>query len=233
MRAVYPGKVVLDLIGAVLRGSRCQALAGLLEHAGRIEPARWARLQEGLASLEHDTVAGLRWPGRAVCEQTRGALYDVFSSWQLAVEEVGQRYAGTDNRTRRRDPAYRRATQWWSLLSDLLVRMAVERPDLRMTMDYSLAILDAFEDRDQGGRGIEELLTLDVLSLLEYGLTGAPSLFPVLLEVGGVDRRKRLQRERLKVLLHWQTQSSGSEWADELLPRISGLSRRLVRSTIN
>ncbi len=229
MRAIHPGKVTLDLIDAALDGCRCEVLDRLFERARLADRSGWDRLLAGFTRFEDRSDAGLRWPDRSDCDRIRADLLAVHGSWTIAVEQATELHSGRQNRVRRRDPAYRRATQWWSLLYDLVDRMAVTRPDLRVLMDYSLAILDRFEARDHrvGGRGIEELMTLDVLSALEYGLTGARELFPVVLEIGGNDRRKRLQRERLHVLLRWRAHASHVQWTSDLLPRIAGLSLRL------
>lgn len=229
-RATCPGRMLVELTTEVMTGSRNRPLSKMLTQARNGAPAQWAALAAIIGDIESETSGWLSWPSRDSCERALRRLEAVRESWLAAVENVLRDYSGGTNRNRRRDPAFRRAQRWWVLVRQLFERTNVQRGDVRITMEYWLAVLDHFEmsqlstDTSLAAR---ELVVLEILALLGQPRAGNFVPHPAPLELGSPTRRKRIQRVRLQVISKWSCSVSDERWTAQVLPGLRRIGSQL------
>jgi len=236
IRSLYAGNLLVDLCESALGGRCSQYLSILYENVARIDPAGWSRLKSSLEMLTHSgTFSWRRWPMPQLARETCEALDDIERPWALGVVELRQTLRGGANRSKRRDPAFRRAIAWHKTVRGLLARLRTQGGPARIIVDYCFMIIAQFEYKarqDWQGQPIirasRDLLILEVFGILaQFSLADSESdpSGPHYLEQGNSSRRKRIQRSRLRVLSHWELLVDDHGWLDQLYPRLQQAAR--------
>ncbi|KIG12410.1 hypothetical protein DB30_01532 [Enhygromyxa salina] len=149
-------------------------------------------------------------------------------AWFAVARDLRKGLSGGGNRERRRDPAFRRAVSWHASTASLLECIAVPGGPLRLTIDYCFAVLAYFDTAIvnpqasvAANQAACDLLILEVFGMLaQFSLTddSPDDSTPRTLEQGDTNRRKRIQRARLKVITQLQPTFDDFAWVDQIYP---------------
>ncbi|PRQ07914.1 hypothetical protein [Enhygromyxa salina] len=229
-RSIYPGNLLASFISNALGRRGSQPLSALLTALEQRDPAGWDRLVSSFAALSDASDGWRRWPEPKLARAAVDALAAVEQAWAASARDVRRTLTGGGNRERRRDPAFRRAVSWHASTLSLLERIAVPGGPLRLTIDYCLAVIAYFDTAIvnpqasvSANRAACDLLILEVFGMLaQFSLTDdtPDDSTPRTLEQGDTNRRKRIQRARLKVITQLQPTFDDFAWVDQIYPAL-------------
>lgn len=243
--SIYPARMLRDLVRDVttMPGSGADAS----EDKRRPSPSikllakvqKYAEVDWGMFTLYMSQVGlrllGGRWPDPTSAERALQWLQCLQPTWARVVIEARAEY-GRD-RELLKDAAVRRAFGWYTAATWLLRTLASPRlGPLRLLLDYLLGLISYFDasiarstDTLQH-RAARDALVLEVFSLVfDFAETIEPNLRPTHLTLGSHGQasaglRKRLQRARLRSILHnnqtMATPMSDAVWVGVMLPAI-------------
>jgi hypothetical protein len=226
-RSTYVGQLAISLATDVELQPRHPLARGTVERARGSEPKIWQELGDALEDLKRETCNWTRWPGPELARQICVRLSEVAPSWREALKHERSAWRGGRRREQRRDPAFRRAQQWHDMLVRIFRCLASPRGDLRLSLEYGLAVLGHCCRPDVGAEdapaSMTELAVCEVFTSVERAL----GLGTAQLEVGHPCRRKRVQRARLRVLTDWRETIESGQWQNEILPHLLVLASRI------
>lgn len=229
-RSIYPGGLLANVTSNALGRRSSQPLSALLASLEQREPLGWERLVASFAALSDTSDCWRSWPAPELARAAVDALVAVEQPWATAARELRDTLSGGGNRERRRDPAFRRAVSWHASTLALLERIAVPGGPLRLTIDYCFAVIAYFDTAIvnpqasvAANRAACDLLILEVFGMLaQFSLTDdTPNdSTPRTLEQGDTNRRKRIQRARLKVITQLQPAFDDFAWIEWAYPAL-------------
>lgn len=217
-RSSYVGNLAIELIADLKRRPRHALARDTLAQAREREPQRWEALRSTVEELENDTRKWARWPSQEMAMRVCAQLSEVAPSWREASNQQRSAWRGTQRREQRRDPAFRRALRWHDLLVRIFGCLASDRGDLRLDLEYGLAVLDHCCNSEDlaGDTSTPELAVFEVFVRVERALGCSCAE----LKIGHARRRKRVQRARLRVLTDWRESIQAEHWQDKTLPQL-------------
>jgi hypothetical protein len=229
-RSIYPGGLLASFVSNALGRRGSQPLSALLAALEQRDPRGWDQLTASFAALSDASCCWRKWPSPELARAAVDALVAVEQPWSAVARELRDGLSGGGNRERRRDPAFRRAVAWHASTRALLERIAVPGGPLRLTIDYCFAVIGYFDTAIvnpqasvAANRAACDLLILEVFGMLaQFALTDDSPDDSTLrtLEQGDSNRRKRIQRARLKVISQLPPSFDDFAWVDWVYPAL-------------
>jgi hypothetical protein len=229
-RSIYPGALLANLTSNALGRRSSRPSSALLEALEQRDVPGWDRLVTSFAAMSDASDGWRTWPAPELARAAVDALAAVEQPWLAAARELRGGLSGGGNRERRRDPAFRRAVSWYPSTLALLQRITVPGGPLRLIIDYLFAVIAYFDTAIvnpqasvAANRAACDLLILEVFGMLaQFSVIddGPDDSTPRTLEQGDTNRRKRIQRARLKVITQLRDIFGDFAWIEWAYPAL-------------
>ncbi|PRP97654.1 hypothetical protein ENSA5_31610 [Enhygromyxa salina] len=235
LRSLYAGGLLATLCDDALGRRRSRTLTQLLTRLAERTPEGWQRVVASFEALTESNHRWRRWPAPPLARAAVDALEAVEPTWREVVSELRRELSGGINRERRRDPAFRRAVNWHAMTLGLFRRLTGPGGPQRIIIDYCFAVIAYFDSavvnapqHGAANRAASDLLVLEVFGMLEQFSLADDEIEtspPRFLEQGETNRRKRIQRARLQVLMRWKLLIDDDAWVEWVYPSLDRIAR--------
>jgi hypothetical protein len=223
-RDVFPGRLCKRLIDDAIAKPSCATMVHLCDSVRRAHGPQWDLTVNALTQLAEQTRRWTVWPDLSTCARAATLLDALEPAWQQAVAQLR-----ASSRALGRNDAFRRARQWPLLISKILRTLASPHGGLRLLVEYLDSVCTHFRQspfrHEAEWRGLYELFVLEVVGFVSELWCREPSdglSPPAGVEQQGSNRRKRIQRARLRLFCHWKPHSNPI-WAEQVLPMLMAL----------